>query len=298
MSLYHPPADLDGYWRSIDVDLARYPAQPELTPLPMRSAEAFTVYAVRFTGVGPYRVFGYLSLPSGNGPHPALLLTPRYGSVNHIPDYNDRLRYVCLQLMHRGQRLADQPFAARYPGLLTHGIEGAETYIYRDIAADCLRGAELLLERTEVDRTRVALVGDDLALLTAARRPEFAIVQASGLMFYRMREGCRLTSSYPLQELNDFLRARPEATEDVENTLAYLEPFHQAGSISAEVTLSVGDPATLGGPEWLAPLAERLAGRATTYQLTHEGGTDHDRLDAMLAERLGVQPMSRFRRNL
>jgi hypothetical protein len=64
------------------------------------------------------------------------------------------------------------------------------------------------------------------------------------------------------------------------------------------VTLGVDDPGTAGGAERLRSLIERLGERVTLYQLTHEGGTDHDRLDAMLAERMGVAPMSRFRREL
>jgi cephalosporin-C deacetylase-like acetyl esterase len=200
--------------------------------------------------------------------------------------------------MHRGQRLADQPFAARYPGLLTHGIDDPETYIYRDILADCLRGAEFLLGRPEIDDTRVAVVGDDVALLTAALRPGFATVQAGGLMFYRMWEGLPGASAYPLEEVNDLLRAQPEVAADVERTLSYFDPLHHADVITAMVTLGVDDPGTAGGAERLRSLIERLGERVTLYQLTHEGGTDHDRLDAMLAERMGVAPMSRFRREL
>lgn len=296
MSTPLPPADLAAFWRSVDIDLARYPARPELTPLPLRSNERFTVHSLRITSVGPYRIFGYLSVPTGPGLYPGLLLTPRYGSVNHVPDYNDRLRYVCLQLVHRGQRLADQPFAARYPGLLTHGIDDPETYIYRDIVADCLRGTEFLLEQRKVDSERVAVVGDDLALLTAAMRPTFAEVQAAGLMFYRMWEMLAGTSAYPLEEVNEYLRAQPTAAADIERTLSYFDPHHHAEAITAGVTLSVDDQGKPGGAEWMRPLVDRLGERAATYQLTHEGGTDHDRLDAMLAERMGAAPMSRFRR--
>ena len=49
-----------------------------------------------------------------------------------MPHYDDRERYATLTLMHRGQRLADQPFAASYPGLLTLGIDSPATYIYRE----------------------------------------------------------------------------------------------------------------------------------------------------------------------
>src|SRR5690606_32518206 len=100
--------------------------------------------------------------------------------------YTDRLRYVVLTVMHRGQRLADSPYAASYPGLLTEGIADENTYVYRGIVADCLRAAEFLAELPEVDRTRIAVTGDDLAILTAARRPVFAAVNVSGVLLYRL----------------------------------------------------------------------------------------------------------------
>jgi cephalosporin-C deacetylase-like acetyl esterase len=298
VTLPAPPPDFEGYWRSVDVDLARFQGRPELTLDPLRSSEISRVYRLRITSVGPYRIFGYYSVPAGEGPFPALLLTPRYGSVNHIPDFNDRSRYVCLQVMHRGQRLADQPFAARYPGLLTHGIDDAETYIYRDIVADCLRAAEFIFDQPEVDRTRMAIVGDDLALITAARRSGFSTLQAAGLVFYRLMEACSRTSAYPVEEINDFVRVRPEAAEEIERTVSYFDPRHHAASIESRVTLSVDGPGALGGPEWLQPLFDALGANVYGYTLNHEGGTDHDRLDALLAERMGVPAMSRFRREL
>ena len=287
-------AEFDRYWSALDQDLARYPAAPELEPLPFRSTDFATVYALRLTSIGPYRIFGYYSVPRGDGPFPGLLVTPRYGSVNHLPHYDDRRRYAVLVLMHRGQRLADQPFQAAYPGLLTLGIDDPATYIYRGIVADCIRGAEFLFAREEVDQARLAIVGDDLALITAARRPRFAAAQIGGLIFYQMLEACARTESYPLEEINDYLRAYPERRAAVADTLRFFEPQHHAGRVTAATLLSVGDPGTLGGPEWLAPLSTALRDRVQHYTLTHEGGTDHDRPDAWLAERMGVERRPRL----
>src|SRR5690349_3008551 len=168
------PADFEAYWSDVDRELGQVPAAPEFEPLALRTTDFATAYSVRLTSVGPYRIFGYLSVPTGPGPFPALLETPRYGSVNHPPHYNDRLRYVVFTVMHRGQRLANELFAASYPGLMTHGIRNEVSYVYRSIVADCLRSAEFLFARAEVDPDRVGVAGtDDLALLTAARRPRF-----------------------------------------------------------------------------------------------------------------------------
>ena len=283
------PSGFDAYWDQVDRELAAYPAAPELEILPLRTTDFATVYGVRLTSIGPYRVFGYYSVPVGAGPFPALLQTPGYGSVNHVPAYADRQRYAVLTIMHRGQRLADQPFRAAYPGLLTLSVDDPATYVYRGIAADCLRGAEFLLSRPEVDAQRVGVVGADLALIVAARRPSFAAVQASGLLHYRLIEAARRSREYPVEELNDYLRAHPDRAERVARTLAYVDPLHHAARVTAPTQLAVGDPGSVGGPEWLEPLAAALGGPVERYALTHEGKTDHDALDAWLAGRLGVQ---------
>ncbi|MBO0705428.1 MAG: acetylxylan esterase, partial [Candidatus Dormibacteraeota bacterium] len=246
----------------------------------------------------PYRLFGYYSVPAGEGPFPALYEVPRYGSVNHVPDHNDRLRYAVLVLMHRGQRLADSPFVAPYPGLLTLGIEDPATYIYRAIVADCLRGAEFLLGRPEVDTSRVAVAGDDLALLTAARRTGFSLVRYAGPMLYRALEARRLSSAYPIEELNDLLRFRPQVEAQVARSLSLVDPLHHAPAVRAETLVSVGEAGTADGEDFLAPLLEALGGRVVRYPVTYQGGTDHDRLDALVAGRLGVPAMSRFAREV
>ena len=286
--------EFDAYWESVDADLARYDAAPELELLPLRCTDFARCYAVRLSSIGPYRIFGYYSMPVGDGPFPGLLITPRYGSVNNPPHYDDRERYAVLVLMHRGQRLADQPFAAAYPGLLTLGIDDPHSYIYRSIVADCLRGAEFLLGRPEVDTTRVGIIGDDLALLTAARRAQFSAARIDGLMFYRLLEACARSEEYPIEEINDHLRSHPERRAAVAQSLAFFDPWYHAPRVMAATLLSVGDPRTLGGPEWLAPLLDALGSRAQPYQLTHEGGTDHDWLEAWLANRLGVAPKPRL----
>jgi cephalosporin-C deacetylase-like acetyl esterase len=277
---------VDTYWSEVDRELQRYPAVPDLEPLQMRSTDFATVYGVRLTSLGPYRIFGYYSVPVGDGPFPGLLQTPRYGSVNHVPAYELRQRYAVLTIMHRGQRLADQPFAAAYPGLLTLSIDNPARYIYRGIVADCLRAAEFLLSRAEVDAEHIGIVGDDLALLTAARRPGFTAVQASGLLLYRLLEASERTHAYPIEEVQDVLRAHPQNQAAMARTLALFDPLQHAPRVSARTLLTVGDPGALGGPEWLQPLAEKLQGPVEQYRLTHQGRTDHDWIDAWLAQQL------------
>lgn len=288
------PEGFEGYWDGVDAELARYPLAAELERNALRSSEVSTVYNVKLTSIGPYRIFGYYSVPVGDGPFPGLMNTPRYGSVNHVPHRDDRERYATLTLMHRGQRLADKPFQASYPGLLTRGIDDPATYIYRSIVADCLRGAAFLLSRPEVDTGKVGIVGDDLALITAARRPRFTAVQASGLMFYRMLDYVARSAAYPIEEVNDELRADPERRDAIARTVASFDPIHFAPQITATTLLVTGDAGAVNGPEWLAPLAGALGGAVEHYPVTHEGATDHDWQDAWMARHLGKEAKPRM----
>jgi cephalosporin-C deacetylase len=284
----------EDYWGRLDEELAGLPSQPVLEALPRHSTEHFKVYGTRLTSTGPYRIFGYFSVPEGAGPFPALLEVPRYGSVNNPPHWNDRCRYVVFTLMHRGQRLADEPYAATYPGLLTDGIEEPDSFIYRGVVADCLRGAEFLLHRPEVDAGRVAVRGNDLALLVAARRPGFRAVHVEETFLYRAVEARHLTEDYPLEELNDYLRLTPSAQEAVVSTLALFDPVHHGPWATAATVIGVGPELGLNWRTWLRPLFDALGDALEGHELTGKGGIDADWFDAWLARQLGTEAMSRF----
>ncbi|MCC7367070.1 MAG: acetylxylan esterase [Chloroflexi bacterium] len=292
------PSEFAAFWDALDAELAGLPAVADLEPLPLRSGPDYTCYTLRLTSVGPYRIFGYYSVPTGPGPHPGLLLTPRYGSVNHVPDYAERKRYAVLQIMHRGQRLADRPYAAAYPGLLTDGIDTPEGYVYRGIVADCLRAAEFLASRDEVDRSRIGIAGDDLAIITAARRPVFSVLQVTGYLLYRAAEARLRSEAYPTEELNDYTRAFPDQEAAIDQTVGYYGAELFAPAVTIPSQLAVGDDGAINGPEWLAPLAEALGGPVDLYRLTHAGGADNDALDTWLAGQLGVPPLPKFLREL
>ncbi len=288
------PTDFTAYWKAIDTELAALDPAPALTETPLRSTPFSTAWDLKLTSIGPYRIFGYLSVPHGDGPFPALLHTPRYGSVNNPPHWDDRQRYVVLTLMHRGQRLADTPFSAEYPGLLTLGIESPDTWIYRGILADIMRGCEYLLSHPSVDPARVGIAGDDLALIAAARRPGFSVLNLTAPFLYRILEARLRTDAYPTEEISEYIDFHAGSDAAVARTLSYFDPITHAPAFSGTTILSEQDPGALNGPEWLDPLRNALGGPVIPYRLSHEGGTDHDALDALLARQLGVPPLPRL----
>src|SRR5262245_44473068 len=115
------PRDFDPYWQGALDELARYPASPEIDALRLRSTEFATLYGLKLTRVGPYRLYRYQSIPTGSGPFPAIYYAPKYQSVLEIIPQGtanlQRSRYITFSLAARGQRNADTPYAAMFPGL-------------------------------------------------------------------------------------------------------------------------------------------------------------------------------------
>ena len=282
------PADLDEYWSAVMDELAALPIAAELTANPLRSTEFAKLYDLKLTSVGPYRIHAFFSIPNGDGPFPALLLTGGYGSVVHIATFEERQQYVTVSLRVRGKRLSDAPYAAAFPGMLTDGIADPMSYVFRGVVADCCRAIDFLLTRSEVDASKIAVVGDDMALLTAALRPQVDAVYAAPALFYAAAQLAPKTDAYPLEELNDYARADPDQAAAMWETLSYFDPIHQAGKIKAATVLVTGNDRDLFTPAAVAPLAAAVGGPVEQVVSAHSSYKDGVAQATWLANRYGL----------
>jgi cephalosporin-C deacetylase len=286
------PADFDQYWQQTLEALADYAARPEIELLPLRTTDFATLYGVRLTSCGPYRLFGYLSIPTGKGPFPAIYYAPKYQSVLEIIPQGtanlQRSAYITFALAGRGQRNSDTPLAAMFPGLLTEGIDDAESYIFRGIAADSVRGLEFLLTRRELDPSRVVVAGNDLALMTAALYPGATHVVAAPALFYRTAELAPKTQAYPLEEINDYLRAFPSKVAAVHRTLAYYDLRAFAPRVTASTLLMAGSSGSPLDGQVLASLVKALHGTVTVHESKQSSYQDGLYAEQWMAERCGI----------
>jgi cephalosporin-C deacetylase len=292
------PAHFDQYWQQTLDDLAASPAQPEVELLPLRSTDFATLYGVHLTSLGPYRLFGYLSLPTGKGPFPAIYYTPKYQSVLEIIPQGtanlQRSAYITFALAGRGQRHSDSPYAAMFPGLLTEGIDDAQFYIFRALAADSVRGLEFLLTQPELDRSRLVVVGNDLALITAALHPGATQMVTTPALFYHTAELAPRTQAYPLEEINDYLRTFPGKAAAVHQTLAYYELTVLAPQVTATTLLMAGPPGSVLDTQSLAPLISALPGAVTVHASEQSSYKDGLYAEQWMAKQCGIADVQRI----
>ena len=286
------PEGFDSYWQATLQELAGLPAAPEVAELPLRSTDFATAYSVRLTSTGPYRIFAYLSIPRGQGPFPARYFLPRYGSVvDLVPQGSSngqRAQYVTFSVSARGQRLSDWPYAADFPGLLTDGIADLETYIYRGIVADCCRGLEYLAGRPEVDGTRLAAIGTDLALVTAALCPQITHLVCSPVNSYRAADLAPGTRAYPLEEINDYLRQNPAQREQVRRTLSYFDLRWFAPQVGANTLLMAEADGNSLDAAALDPLVQAIEGETLVHKSEHSGFKDGVYSEEWLTRQFGL----------
>ena len=285
------PADFAAYWQGALDELADTPAAPEISPLPIRDTDYATMYVVKLTSIGPYRLFAYLSIPRGEGPFPAIYFTPKYQSVPEpIPQGSPnslRSRFATFALAARGQRSADSPYAAQFPGLLTEDIHDPQAYIFRGIVADSVRGLEYLLSRPEVDATRVAAIGNDVALITAALRQGITHLIATPALFVDTADLAARASDYPLEEINDYLNLYPDRAAALRETLARFDLSGFAGSVSAATLLMAGASGSLLDANRLAAVSAAIKGDVSVYESESSSYKDGMRAEQWLADQFG-----------
>ncbi len=278
--------ELKSYWQNVSDEVAALKrGGVESEVMELHSDEKTVTHGLRFEGIEGYPLFAYYSRPRDGGPFIPLFQTPGYGSVVTVPAVERRTRYAVLALCHRGQRLSNRHYQAAYPGLLTDGLPGAGSYVWRAVVADCLRAIDLLLEQSDVDVDNLALAGNDLTALLAVLRPDAkSALAVTPLIFTGLADRAGQTNAYPLQEVNDFRRCCPDDWAETRATLDLFDPAQQLGKIGANTMVAC----TAGEKEAAGALAQRVSGEAEVYVNTGYGFIDHKVHEDWLSKATGA----------
>ncbi len=258
------PEDFDAFWNDVKAQAGRVDLNPEVVAEPMRSDEEVEVYQAFYDSVDNVRVAAWYCLPKkATGPLPTMILVPGYQSDPAIPKEWARRGYAALGAAPRGKLRSNAQFNPGYPGLLTYGMVDRNVYSYRGFYTDAWRAVDFLLSRNEVDSERIGVAGSSqgggLTLCTAAMRDEIKAASAGAPYLTGYMDSIELTSTYPYQEINDYLRLHPSRRERVERTLNYFDCVNFADKITCPIIVNIGLQDNVCPPETGYALFDRIA---------------------------------------
>lgn len=257
------PTDFDEYWNDVLLQASAVPMEAEVNLDELRSSEDIAVYEVFFNSVDHVRIAGWYCVPKNiQNKLPAMLEVPGYQMEPPIPKNWARKGYAAFSVAPRGKLRSNNQFNPGYPGLLTHNIVDRNTYSYRGFYVDTWRAVDFLLSRPEVDTRRIGVYGNSqgggLTITTAAMRQEIAAAAAGAPYLCGFIDAIELTTTYPYQEINDYLRINSGDKPKVEENLAYFDGINFADKIRCPIVVNIGLQDNVCPPETGYALYNRI----------------------------------------
>ena len=293
------PNDFDQFWDGVLGELSDIPLDAAATHDPLRSTPTAKVYQVKYRSLDGLEIFGWYALPTtDDGPFPAVLILPGYKSEPALRRDWAGKGAAALSVAVRGKLPSSAEFNPGYPGLLTHGVEDRDTYSYKGVISDCVRGVDFLLSRPEVDSERIYCCGSSqgggLTLITTGLRHEIKAGVAGYPFLCCYPESMRMLRSYPYDELSCYARAYPDRVEQMLDMLQYFDAVNFAPRIECPMVVGIAMEDEVCPPETSYAAYRLLNVERELWLFPNSGhGNAHAypaRETAWLQQRIGVTP--------
>jgi cephalosporin-C deacetylase len=244
----HRPDDLWEFWDRTRDELDAVAPAPVITPAPEKSSEFALFYHVRINSFGGQAIHCWYAMPpvSPDVQLAGLLWSPGYNGaadpIQIIPWV--RRGYAVLLVIPRGQ--GDTAYPEGSKGKVAYNCTDRETYAYRSVYMDCLRGLQFLRNQPEVHPHRIAITGGSqgggLTLATTALSREPVSVAAAHIPFIGSFDRVidEQVETNPYCELTDYLRANPSHTQKARETLRYFDPLYLVDHIECPLFMTAG----------------------------------------------------------
>ena len=276
------PEDFGDFWQDVLAGLGQIPLEPRISPVPIRSNQNVHVSQASYRSLDGLEIAAWYCLPTrGDGPFPAIIYFPGYkGEPGLRRDWGSK-GVITLTVAVRGKLRSNNDFNPGYPGLLTHGIENRETYGYKGVISDCVRGIDFLLSRPEVDPDRIYASGSSqgggLTLITTALRSEIKGGVAGYPFLCCYPEAMQMLRSYPYDELNCYARAYPDRVMQMLDTLRYYDTVNFVERIKCPMAVGIALEDEVCPPETSYAAYRSLPGPKELWLFPDSGhGNAHD----------------------
>jgi len=282
----YQPEDFEEFWREtleetngVQVDFTR--GNKNIYRLP-----GFSVNALDFRGTKGNILHGWISIPEEvPEPLPAFLWIPPYGREGSFPNpYTTRAGFVSFSFNLHGLPAFHRESYEPSRGYFAQGISDPHTWVFREVAQNCLLAIRILCAQPETDETRISAMGisqgGGIALWLAWLSSQVRVIAADLPFLAAMREVfSKKIHRYPLKEVTDYLEKHSLDIENVLRTISYFDTVNHAPKIEIPVQISYGKKDPACKPQNVRAVYNTLACKKRL--IAYEGGHDYD--SAMIA---------------
>ena len=237
----HAPIDLDSFWLRTRYELDSIQPQEKLTLVSSYSSDTIDVYLVELRSLGNVRIRGYYAQPKNKIGLPVIVHFQGYSSI--MEPFGLRSDVAQFFINIRGHGNSRDDIDPGFPGYFLSGIDDPENYIYRGAYADALRAVDFLMQRPEIDTTRIAVMGASqggaLSFVTAALDKRIALC-ASDVPFLSDFRNYFQIAHWPVNEVNPYCLLHFKSKESIYKTLDYFDVSHLTPRITCPVLMGVG----------------------------------------------------------
>ncbi|MEE1739094.1 acetylxylan esterase [Streptomyces sp. BE147] len=258
-------------------------------------------YDVTVPGFAGRPVRGWLRLPAGTtGPLGCVVEFLGYGRGRGLP-HEDLLwaaaGYAHLVMDTRGQGWSaaggstddsDAGSAGAVPGFVTRGVESPETYYYRRVFTDAVRGVEAMRGHPEVDPERIVVTGvsqgGGIALAVSGLVPGLAGVMPDVPFLCDFPRAAAISARPPYTEIADYLSLHRDRTATVFHTLSYFDAALLATRATAPALFSIAMMDDICPPSTCFSAYHHYAGPkdVRVYEFNgHEGGAAYQQREQL-----------------
>ncbi|MCP4171540.1 MAG: acetylxylan esterase [Fuerstiella sp.] len=236
-------SDFDRFWKGSLAELKTIDPDFEFVPQPDRGTEKTDVFEVTMRSHGDIHVRGWLQVPKSEGPHPAVIRVPGYGSnmkpLGEGRDWDDIVVFSFNPRAH-GNSMDEVP--GKPVDYWIRGLDDKSTYYYRGAYLDCVRAVDFICSRADVDKKRIAVWGGSqgggFAFATAALDPRIDFCAADIPFMCDWVNYFRLTV-WP--EMDKWIADSDNRSwESTLRTLSYFDTMNMADRIQCRTVMGVG----------------------------------------------------------
>ena len=184
------PEDFVAFWEQQKALVRAIPADVQMEQVAERSDDKQTSFRISFANISNLRVYGWLSVPTAEGPHPALLTVPAAGYRPYGPSIHWAAQgFISMVLFAHPYPvdLAPEEYDALGQGELSdyrgRGRENRETYYFRHVLTGCTRFMDYLIAHPQWDGENLIVTGSSqgggLSLMCAGLEPKVSAISAN-----------------------------------------------------------------------------------------------------------------------